>query len=263
MGQNLQGLHLIIFCKNNYKNLFLNHCVFSIHKNVQDKIISQTIVTNEKFNYSNFDVINDLEFWNLFDPNLQFKNLLKDTWIRQQLLKLYSDKIKKGNILIVDADLIFLKPVQFIEQNKYNFYMAKEYEYRYFETINSLLKLKKQTKESFVSDFSIFNSDILNLMKSEIEIIHNKSFLEILTNILSDSRIRQYQFKSGYLLSEYELYGTYFLHKQKEKLNKLIQPIDYKAWVDFKRPDLLIKNEEFFSKLKKLSNNYYQSIRLN
>jgi hypothetical protein len=262
VSQNSPGLHLIIICKNNYKNIFLNHCVFSIHKNVQDKIISQTIVTDKKFNYPNFDVIDDLEFWNLFDPKLQSKNLLKDTWIRQQVLKLYSDKIKKGNILIVDADLFFLKPVQFVEQNKYNFYMAKEYEYRYFETINCLLKIKKQTQESFVSDFSIFNSDILNLMKSEIETIHNKSFLEVLTNILPDSRIRGCRLP-GYLLSEYELYGTYFLHKQKEKLNKLIQPMDYKAWVYFNRSDLLIKEEKLLLKLKKLSNNYYQSIRLN
>ena len=259
MINNSEGVHLIILCKKDYQDIFLNYCIFSINENVQDKILSRTIITNKKFNFPNFDVIDDLEFWNLFDPKLQSKKILKDTWIKQQVLKLHSDKIKKGNILIVDADLFFLKPVQFIEQNKYNFYMANEYEYRYFETINCLLEIKKQTQWSFVSDFSIFNSDILNSMRSEIETIHNKSFLEVLTNILPDSKIRGYNL-SGYLLSEYELYGTYFLHKQKEKLNKLIQPIDYKAWVDFKRSDLLVKEEILISKLKKLSNNYYQSI---
>ena len=257
----MEGIHLIIFCKSDYRTNFLNHCVFSINENVNDKIISKTIVTDQKFEYSDFDVIQDIELWELIDNTFQYKKLYLDTWYRQQILKLSVDHIKTGDILVVDADLVFLKPVQFVKNQKYNFYTAEEFDPRYFNTIDHLLKIKKQTKESFVSDFSLFNSSILESLKFEVEENHKKYWLSVLDNVLPKSIQRSYPYKQGFLLSEYEMYGNFFLAREKRKLNKLIKPVNYRAWVDIKKPLLSLKESDFLNFLKKRSDNYYQSFR--
>ena len=258
----MEGIHVIIFCKSDYRTNFLNHCLFSINENVNDKIISKTIVTDQKFDYPNFDIIQDIEFWELFDNTFQYKTLYDDTWYRQQILKLSVDHIKTGDILVVDADLVFLKPVQFVEKQKYNFYTTEEFDPRYFNTIHHLLKIKKQTKESFVSDFSLFNSSILESLKCEVENNHKQYWLSVLDNVLPKSILRSYPYKQGFLLSEYEMYGNFFLAREKSKLNKLIKPVNYRAWVDIKRPLLSLREPEFLNFLKKRSDNYYQSFRL-
>jgi hypothetical protein len=229
---------------------------------VKDRIISRTIITDEKFKYFDLDIIQDTELWELFDNKFELQRLYRDTWYRQQILKLSVDHIKTGDILVVDADLLFLKPVQFVEQQKYNFYMAEEFDVRYFNTIYYLLKIKKQVKESFVSDFSIFNSEILKSLKSEVEKNHKECWLSLLNNMLPNSIVRSYPYKDGFLLSEYETYGNFFLSKEKSKLNKFIKPLNYKAWIDLKRPLTSLKQPEFLNLSKKLSNNYYQSFRL-
>lgn len=257
----MSDIHLVIFCKSSYKD-FLPYCSYSAEKFIQNKIVSKTIISEEYFTYENYNILTDEYVWKIIDPNSCHKDLYKlnifqSGWIKQQILKLGLNNIISGDILILDADLIFLQPIKLIEDDKYNFYLSHEYDERYFFTMDYLLGLKKQTKkyQSFISDFCIFNTCILEELQGKIESRHNKSWLESIQNCIEDSHFLP-------IISEYEIYGNYVIKNHGEKLNKIIDPIDYKMRIDFPHykkysPKNLIR------KVQSENKNYYQCINLN
>jgi hypothetical protein len=258
----MNNFHLIIFCKHDYTSLFLDHCVYSIEKFVRDSIDSKTIVSDFDFHYPNFDVISDNNFWKKFDNKFQFEKLFNDTWTRQQILKLYVDRLKKGNVLVVDADLIFLKNIRFVEKNKFNFYTAVENNPNYFNLISILLDVDKQIHQSFITDFGLFQTKILREIKNKIEKKHNQSFLETLYDLLPDS-LEARLYNNGLLLSEYELYGNYFVNHYEQKINRIINPINYQDWIYLEQN--FCKNKkcsDMVAYLQSITENYYQSIRI-
>ena len=257
----MNDLHLFVFCASKYKDIFLKPCLLSLERNLKDKVASYNIVTDKKFQLDGFNVIQDEEIWEIIDPKFKNSNLYKNFWLKQQILKLSCDTIKDGNLLIVDVDLFFLKPVKFIENNKFNFYMAHEYFRPYFTTNYYLLDIKKYTRSSFVSDFIIFNADVLKEIKEYVENKFNNNWINVV-----QKRTNQVN-PNGF--SEYELYGNYLLKHHPELVNDLIEPIDYKMWLFLyakDRPENLeeVKTdpEKFLEYVHSRSENYYQSVSL-
>ncbi len=258
----MNDFHLIIFCKHEYRSLFLDHCVYSIDKFIQNRIETKTIVSDFKFEYPNFDVITDNEFWKKIDKKFKFKKLYNDTWTRQQILKLNVEKLKKGKILIVDADLIFLKKINLVEKNKFNFYTAIENNPNYFNLISILLDIDKQISQSFITDFAIFDTKVLKKIKIDIEKKHKTFYLEILQNLLPDS-LQARSSNNELLLSEYELYGNYFVRYYKQKVNQIINPKNYQGWIYLEENFCKnSKSSEVVSHLQSITDNYYQSIKI-
>jgi hypothetical protein len=260
----MTGIHLVIFCSQEYRELFLDHCVFSIEQFVQDKIASKLIVSDISFDYKDFDVINDRELWSKFDPDFNHKTLFDDTWTKQQILKLSVDKIKQGNVLIVDADLIFLKPVRFVKGGKFNFYTGNEFDPRYFHLIKDTLGIEKQLENSFITDFELFNTDILDDLKSEIKERKHTEWLLALSSLLTPSaEVFASNKDSECLLSEYELYGSYVLSFHRDRVNKVIKPIRYRDWAYFKADYIKeTSSAKLIEQLRRRYKNYYQSIRV-
>lgn len=256
-------IHLIIFCEAKYRRFFLDSCILSIKNNIKDRIASKTIISNDIFEYPEFDVIHDDEIWQIIDPESKFKNstIYKRRWLKQQILKLSCDKIKCDNILIVDVDLFFLKPISLLENKKFNFYMSEEYEKDYFKTNRHLLDLDKHAKNSFISDFMLFNAKILSEIRTHIEMNFDCCWLEAINSYMENLDL------FGQKISEYELYGNYLLKHHPYLINKMIDPVDYKMWIylgkHFNRKnakDLMNNPENFLEFVKSKSNNYYQSI---
>lgn len=254
-------IHLFIFCARKYKKIFLEPCILSIERNIKDKIVSRNIVSDDKFERKGFNVIHDDEIWQAIDPKYSRRTLYENFWLKQQILKLSCDTIQSGNILIVDADLFFLKPMKLIENNKFNFYMAKEFYKNYFYTNKFLLDLDKYARDSFISDFILFNTDVLKEMKSYIE----KKFDDNWINVVNKRMIR----KDRTGLSEYEMYGNFLLKHHRKLVNKLIEPIDYKLWLRLYGEDMPenlaeveTNPEKFLEYVHSKSNNYYQSVSL-
>jgi hypothetical protein len=258
----MSGLHLFIFCHHSYRHAFLDACVLSIETNIKDKIASYNIITDRKFKYRNYNVIEDNEIWDQFDPKFEYQFLYKNNWLKQQILKLACDKIKSNNLLIIDCDVFFIKPVKLIVKNKFNFYMANEYHRSYFNTNQYLLNLDKQTEKSFISDFIIFNSNILKSLKTDIEQKNNDYWVLTLENYLSNSSnfktLNNMEFP---LFSEYELYGSYVYKNYKPLINSLISPIDYKMWIFLELDKIAKEPKKFLSFVKSKSKNYYQSVK--
>lgn len=111
------GLHVVIFCKDSYAP-FLPYCAESIRQNVNDQKLSFSIVSNSnQVLLPGYKTITDAELWSQFDPTgQQYKALIKKlrtqqsfSWFKQQILKLHLHYWFTGNILVVDADLVFFK----------------------------------------------------------------------------------------------------------------------------------------------------------
>lgn len=258
-------IHLIIFCEAKYRRFFLDSCVLSIKNNIKDKIVSKTIISNEIFEYPEFDVIHDDEIWKIIDPESKFKEsvIYTENWLKQQIIKLFCDKIKSGNILVVDVDLFFIKPITLIENNKYNFFMALEHCEKFFETSKFLIDVDKIAEKSFISDFLLFNDKVLQEIRTKIHNKFNRNIIEVL-----DDYTKNFNFYKN-ILSEYELYGNYLLKHHPYLINKMIDPVDYKMWIflgAYFNPknikDLINNPENFLEFVKSKSNNYYQSIFL-
>lgn len=245
----VQIMLVLIFCKESYAK-FLPYCINSVITNVKDKISSIKIVSNLHIT-NEFETITDSYFWSKFDPNFRYLNLWESRWHRQQILKLNSDCLYNKDILIVDSDLLFLKPVFLKTNKKYNFFTSIEYYEPYFNLIRGVLGLEKTIykNQSFITDFGIFNSKILINLKKDINKFTQKNWLTAVDELVK---------KTNFELSEYELYSTYVHQKYNKKINKIINPIDYKMYynVSFneKTPNDLL------NEVNKYCKNYFQAI---
>ena len=160
--------------------------------------------------------VNELEFMGFSKHCINVSNKTRQGWVYQQLIKLSSDKISEtDDFLICDADHILLKPHRFIEGGKYNFHMEEEYHTPYFTTMERLLgnDFTKTAEGSFICDKMIFNKDILNELKHDIEIHCGSNWINAILNT--------YPRREFCGLSEFELYGTYILKKHPEKVNMM------------------------------------------
>lgn len=139
-------------------------------------------------------------------------------WVRQQIFKLHSFlPFESSQVLVVDADLLYLKPVRlWDEQGRIFFYMENEYFKPYFEVIRDLVGLEKKAEKSFISDQMFFQAAELQALFAEVKTRHQKPFLSVLAELL-DQHPKGFQ-----AFSEYELYGTYVLSRKPEMVAGLV-----------------------------------------
>jgi len=159
------------------------------------------------------------------DENIfQFKEFIKNYfaqyngknnrngWYFQQLIKLYAGKFIENildNYLIVDADVFFLKPTQFIENNKPIFTVGDEHHIPYFKHMNILHNsFQKYCQNSGITHHMMFNKYYLNEMFKLVEDLHSKPFWQVF--ILSvDEHTKHALSANESGASEYELYFNY------------------------------------------------------
>lgn len=133
-------------------------------------------------------------------------------WYFQQLLKLYSPLIIPGistNVLVLDADTIFLNPVSFLNKKNGSIFnsSATEHHEPYFQHIERLLPgLTKQRKNiSGVSHHMLIQKEILLDLMDQVEELHGRPFWEAFCRAVLPKNIY------GPAASEYELYFNFAL----------------------------------------------------
>lgn len=221
----MHGVHLVIFCAERYRDVFLKHCVYCVDRHVQDPILSRTIVSPDVFTYPDFSVIPDEALWPDIGCDKIQDFFWRNQWLRQQILKLSVDQILTGDILIVDADLFFLQPLTLVQDHKYNIYHGViEHNKPFSKIIELVLGESKDTEHSFISDFMIFNSDILSEMKYNIEIKNQKPWIESLYWAMLDPNLDVPSEHVLQSLSEFELYGTYLMSRHRDRINLTFTP---------------------------------------
>jgi hypothetical protein len=127
-------------------------------------------------------------------------------WYYQQFLKMgFSDsRYAKDYYLIWDADTLPLSKLEFVNEGQLLFTQKKEYHKEYFDTIETIFHIRKNSDFSFIAEHMLIKTTIMK------EII----------NKLSESEERCWPFSlinhiqpQAYLgFSEFETYGTYVNH---------------------------------------------------
>lgn len=137
-------------------------------------------------------------------------------WIYQQLLKLYAPFIIPNiskNVLILDADVIFFRPVSFMQENGGAlFTKATEYYPPYFQHMKRLLpNLKKVLPEaSGICGHMLLQRDILQNLFTIIEKRHGILAWKAICAVIDIDQVWEC------CLSEYELYFNFALAKTEQ-----------------------------------------------
>ena len=129
-------------------------------------------------------------------------------WYFQQLLKLYAHRYisdLSNNYLVVDADLMMTREIEFISNDDKNLLCyGSEYHQPYFKHMSKLHPtLNKLLPVSGISHHMMFNSEILEHLIQSVEEYTGKTFWKAFLESIS----KEDAIKSG--ASEYEIYFTW------------------------------------------------------
>ncbi len=144
-------------------------------------------------------------------------------WYFQQFLKWGVSRYSgTEDYAVIDADTIFIKPVTLIESGKYVFYRRDNYHRPYFNTYEKLFGYFPEKQLSYIADFMVFNTGIINEIITRIETADNASkWYEIILNTIDRKELSSF--------SEFETYGYYMsryhpgLFKSAGYRNKILQ----------------------------------------
>lgn len=216
-----------------------------------DHLLKNAIHIDESlFPFSKDDIYNEL-------PN---NSKTRTGWYLQQLLKLYAYKVIHDitkQFLIVDADIIFLRKIDFITyDNKQLFSYTSEYTPDYFNHLERFFpELKKQfTNKSGVAHHMLFDVNILNNLFNIIEQKHKQLFWKAIISHIDDDT----SWHAGF--SEYELYFNFIFQyfPSKCKLRKLSILDD-----DIQLPFMVMLNKSIHKRIDISFDNMIQSCENN
>lgn len=145
------------------------------------------------------------------DHFLQGKNNVG--WYYQQLLKLYAPKVipnLSSNVLVLDADTIFFRPVSFINEKGGGLYsVGDEYHEQYFDHAKRLLEGVHKVFPNFsgICHHMLFQKPILDDLMAEVESKQGLEFWKAFCLSVGECPLRENCF------SEYEVYFNYAFSK--------------------------------------------------
>jgi hypothetical protein len=189
-----------------YRNIYIVTC----NTNIQ---INDCIIINEEaFPFKKF-----IEQYFSQHNNKSARN----GWYFQQLIKLYAGKIIENileNYLVLDADVFFLKPTQFIENNIPFLSVGEEYHIPYFTHMKKLHEsFEKVHNKSGICHHMMYSSEYLNEIFKIVEDKHNKPFWQVFILCVTEHLNHPMQhLESG--ASEYELYFNYMIKYHPNKI---------------------------------------------
>lgn len=204
----------------------INECIKSC--NYIDNVNNIYVISSKPPNNPNVNWINENIFPFKLDDIVKTNSIIPNHragWYFQQLLKLYSFLIPNitNTFLILDSDVIFLKPVSFIEQNIPLYSYSNEYTHEYFECMKVLNPFfERSVNVSGICHHMMFEVSILHEIFNLIDKPNKQVWETIIENVKN--------WHHGF--SEYELYFHY-IHKMYPKKYK-IRKLHYKDVYDFK-----------------------------
>lgn len=126
-------------------------------------------------------------------------------WMFQQLLKLSGEKfVKNSNYVVIDSDTVLLNSHSFIQNEKFVFLQAEEWHEPYSRAFETMFDYPVKTSLSYTSHMMVFNTEMLALMKSELENKHNLSWDAVFINTANDKELS--------CVSEYFTYANWVIH---------------------------------------------------
>lgn len=123
----------------------------------------------------------------------------RPNWIYQQFLKLFQDVSSTDWYIVLDADLIVMRPLEVFRGNQGVFFVAdKRMHEPYFTYGEKMIGVGKVFEWSFIADFMLYNKDII------LEMLQSTG-LDLWEFLDKSAEIIEY----GCCPAEQELYGSY------------------------------------------------------
>lgn len=214
----------------------IDYCIEGIKKNCKNIrrviVISKTRLTDKaewfdeaNYPFSKYDVA---LYLNNKDPETAKKYMNSPDsrlgWYYQQLLKFYAPKAIPGissNILIVDADTVFFRPVEFVNANGGgNYTIGFENPHQpYFDHMKRLLPGLKRApgNRSGICHHMLFQKNVLDDLFNRVETTHHNEFWKAFCLCVSPNELMA----AG--ASEYEIYYNFvFMENHQAKIRPLI-----------------------------------------
>jgi hypothetical protein len=143
-------------------------------------------------------------------------------WIYQQLLKLYALSVIpdiSSNVLVLDADVIFLKPTSFIDADGSPFLTAAgEYFSPYFDHMRRLIPwMKRETNYSGISHHMLMQRCVMEDLFKMIEEKHQMPAWKALCLCIEPKNVYDP------CLSEYEIYFNFLLARSDQAHVRLLK----------------------------------------
>lgn len=202
----------------------LNLCIDGIRKNGMD--IRRIIVVSPKklsekaewydeanFPFDKWSIAKTLFNGDEEEAEKHLRGPNRVGWIYQQLLKLYAAYVIpdiSSNILVLDADTIFLHPISFRDKNGFPYFATSgEYHEPYFSHMKNLIPwLKRQQPYSGIVHHMLFQKPVLDDLFHTIEELHQKPAWEALISCITELYWA--------CLSEYEIYFNFIFAKSNQ-----------------------------------------------
>jgi hypothetical protein len=146
----------------------------------------------------------------------------RNGWYLQQLLKLYAGLVIPtilDRYLVIDSDTFFLKPTEFIRDNKCLYNFGTEYNIEYFNHMKKLDEnlIKQDINKSGICHHMMFETKYIKLLFDNIETLHNDIFYTIFLKNVSSI--------NGPGASEYEIYFNFMLKYYNNEI--IIRPLKW------------------------------------
>lgn len=253
----LEPIDVVIPCAAKDREILLN-CIEGIRKygeNIRRIIVisKEKLTSNaEWFSEDNFPFTKEDLAYEIFhgDKKKGKKFLTRKHsrigWIFQQFLKLYAPFVIPGispNVLIIDADLVFINKTSFMNEKGEPFFnIGKEYHRPYFEHMNRVLPDLKRVDENLsgITHHMLFQKPLLEDLFDLISQKHNTLPWKALCRTIN---LQEAKYSP---LSEYEIYFNFALLRTNQAK---IRPLSF---IDISH----LKNIE---KYQKLNYNYVTS----
>lgn len=178
-------------------------------------VVSKESYTDEAewFDEALFPFTKDAVVGEVFKDKKSPGKVKRGGWLYQQLLKLYAPLVIpqiSSNVLILDADTIFLSPTTFLNERGGGLFNVRKTIYKsYFKHAKRLIPgFKKWTKYSGVTHHMVFQRPIIEDLFATIEAYHKVDAWKAFCHAIDKKR-------KGLLrtASEYEIYFNFALSR--------------------------------------------------
>jgi hypothetical protein len=175
------------------------------------------IISKNKMEFSECIYINEDIFpFNLDNIGERMGCKERAGWYIQQLIKLTATKYIEGildNYLVIDADVYFLKPTEFIKDNKPLFTFGDEHHIPYFDHMLRLHPdLTRQKDMSGICHHMMFNKIYINELFKLVEEYKQKSFIDV---FIDEVTLKGPGISGA---SEYEIYFNFMIKYHFDKI---------------------------------------------
>ena len=150
----------------------------------------------------------------------------KRGWLYQQLIKLHGGVGTCENYLVIDSDVVLLRPYRFLDEEGIPTFITIPSTYKQYGDVNfELTGIKKEVKQAYIADKMIFNKEIIKEIHDGIEKKNNMPWIDAIVN--------KYDNKALFGFSEFELYALIYGNRPHKEIKLIELPMHFRDGITY------------------------------